>query len=162
VGWARAMQQLLQLLVLGEAAAAPELALPRCTQRAAALQRGTCQCPLSLPTCRQDAQRGHQVHGGGGVQAAGGLVQQQHRRVDQQLVADAHALALAACARHSSPISGAVRPTPTAAARTRAARVQEAHARACSGASGEASSPPAPPSPPPHPRHSPRWQVAPT
>lgn len=46
------------------------------------------------PTCR-------------GVQAAGRLIQQQDAGVDEQLVADAHALALAACsARHARLAAG--------------------------------------------------------
>ena len=44
----------------------------------------------------QLAQHAQQVHGGGGVQPRGGLVQQQQRGVDQQLVPHGDALALAA------------------------------------------------------------------
>jgi hypothetical protein len=39
----------------------------------------------------------HQVQRGGGVQAAGWLVQHEYGRVYEQLVAHAHAFALTAC-----------------------------------------------------------------
>lgn len=45
----------------------------------------------------QAAQRLHQFQGGGRVQAGGGLVQEQDGGVSEQLVADRHTLALAAC-----------------------------------------------------------------